>query len=90
MIPLLRGFTVIVSAIIGAGIGGTSCAHYLRELFGKDVQMDMYEGGGVGGRLATVNIEGRQYESGGSIIHPANAYMLNFTNMLGRFFHGII
>ena len=45
----------------------------------------MYEAGPVGGRMATVNIEGTAYESGGSVLHPANAYMVNFTRMLGMF-----
>jgi len=52
-------------------------------LFGEDAEIDVYEKGKVGGRLATVTIDGREYEAGGSIIHPKNQYMVNFTRILG-------
>ncbi|XP_029459863.1 prenylcysteine oxidase 1 [Rhinatrema bivittatum] len=70
-------------AIIGAGIGGTSAAFFLRQKFGRDVQIDIFERGEVGGRLATVNLEGLEYEAGGSIIHPLNLHMKNFVKDLG-------
>ena len=39
----------------------------------------MFEAGDVvGGRLATVLVAGREYETGGSIIHSANQYMVRF------------
>uniref|UniRef100_A0A8D0GUP9 Prenylcysteine oxidase 1 n=1 Tax=Sphenodon punctatus TaxID=8508 RepID=A0A8D0GUP9_SPHPU len=38
-------------AVIGAGIGGTSAAYFLRQKFGKDVAIDVYEKGTV----ATIN-----------------------------------
>ncbi|XP_061448749.1 prenylcysteine oxidase 1 [Rhineura floridana] len=69
--------------VIGAGIGGTSAAYFLRQKFGKDVQIDVFERGEVGGRLATVNVEGRYYEAGGSIIHPLNLHMKHFVKELG-------
>lgn len=55
----------------------------MRELFGDDAKIDIYEKNYVGGRLATVSIDNREYEIGGSIIHPKNMYMINFTNILG-------
>ncbi|XP_078669299.1 prenylcysteine oxidase 1-like [Branchiostoma floridae x Branchiostoma belcheri] len=70
-------------AVIGAGIGGASSAYYLRKLFGNDVSIDMYEPHNVGGRLATVKIGDEEYESGGTIIHPKNHYMVKFTEELG-------
>ncbi|XP_006882368.1 PREDICTED: prenylcysteine oxidase-like [Elephantulus edwardii] len=70
-------------AIIGAGIGGTSAAYYLRQKFGKDVKIDVFERGEVGGRLATETLDGREYEAGGSIIHPLNLHMKRFVKDLG-------
>ncbi|XP_006862981.1 PREDICTED: prenylcysteine oxidase-like [Chrysochloris asiatica] len=70
-------------AIIGAGIGGTSAAYYLRQKFGKDVKIDLFERGEVGGRLATMMVAGQEYESGGSVIHPLNLHMKRFVKDLG-------
>ncbi|KAF6105406.1 prenylcysteine oxidase 1 [Phyllostomus discolor] len=70
-------------AIIGAGIGGTSAAYYLRQKFGKDVKIDVYERGEVGGRLATLTVQGQEYEAGGSVIHPLNLHMKRFVKDLG-------
>ena len=70
---------------MGAGIGGTSAAYFLRELFGDNVDLDIFEKGQVGGRLATVKISDHYYNAGGSIIHPKNMYMVNFTEMLGKY-----
>uniref|UniRef100_K7G3K5 Prenylcysteine oxidase 1 n=1 Tax=Pelodiscus sinensis TaxID=13735 RepID=K7G3K5_PELSI len=70
-------------AVIGAGIGGTSAAYFLRQKFGKDVRIDVFEKGTVGGRLATVNVEGKDYEAGGSVIHPLNLHMKHFVKELG-------
>ena len=71
-------------AIIGGGIGGASSAHFVRELFGDAVAVDLYEAKEIGGRLADVELSGRSYEAGGSIIHPENFYMVNFTKHLGK------
>ncbi|XP_077161358.1 prenylcysteine oxidase 1 [Paroedura picta] len=70
-------------AVIGAGIGGTSAAYFLRQRFGKDVQIDVFERGDVGGRLATVNLEGEDYEAGGAVIHLLNLHMKHFVKELG-------
>jgi len=73
------------TAIIGGGIGGTSCAHFLREIFKDLVKIDLYEGNKIGGRLATVMMnDGNEYETGGSVIHKRNKYMSNFVNNLGK------
>ena len=73
----------LCSAVIGAGISGASSVFYLRQLFGDQVTIDIYEKGTVGGRLASAAFGGKEYESGGSIIHPGNVYMVNLTRMLG-------
>lgn len=70
-------------AVIGGGIGGTTAALFLREEFGDEVDIDVYENDRIGGRLATIEMGGRYYESGGSVIHPRNKYMANLTRFLG-------
>ncbi|XP_067326816.1 prenylcysteine oxidase 1-like [Anolis sagrei] len=69
--------------VIGAGIGGTSAAYFLRQKFGKDVPIDVFERGEVGGRLATIDLEGKGYEAGGTVIHPLNLHMKHFVKELG-------
>ncbi|CAL4249217.1 unnamed protein product, partial [Meganyctiphanes norvegica] len=70
-------------AVIGGGIGGTSAAYFLHDLFGDNLLLDIYEPGPIGGRLATVPIGEKYYEVGGAIIHPKNMYMVNFVKQLG-------
>ncbi|XP_060942417.1 prenylcysteine oxidase-like [Limanda limanda] len=70
-------------AVIGAGIGGSATAHFLRQHFGPEVQVDVFEKGEVGGRLATVTVNHNDYESGGSIIHSLNLHMQDFVKQLG-------
>lgn len=71
-------------AIIGGGIGGTAAAHFVRNLFqNKKCDIHLYEPSSIGGRLATVEISGREYEAGGSIIHEKNFYMKNLSESLG-------
>ena len=64
-------------AIIGGGIGGTSTAFFIKKALPRS-QVDVFEKGDVGGRLRTTKIAGREYEVGGSVIHPKNEYMTNF------------
>lgn len=70
-------------AVVGAGIGGTAAAYYLREQFGPGVKIDVFEPGDVGGRLATVKIGDHEYETGGAVIHPLNLHMKHFMDRLG-------
>jgi len=73
-------------AVIGAGIGGSSSSHFLRELFGSEATIDVFEASDrIGGRLDTIEIAGKRFESGGSIIHPDNKYMGDFVKLLGKF-----
>lgn len=73
-------------AIVGAGIGGTSCAYFLHELFGDNVEIDIYEKSTVGGRLATVRYNSEEYETGGAIIHERNKYMGSFVDKFGKWY----
>uniref|UniRef100_A0A3P9ISN7 Prenylcysteine oxidase 1 n=1 Tax=Oryzias latipes TaxID=8090 RepID=A0A3P9ISN7_ORYLA len=70
-------------AVVGAGIGGTAAAFYLRQEFGPAVKIDVFESGTVGGRLATVKMGDYEYETGGSVIHPLNLHMKEFIEKLG-------
>ncbi|KAK0176236.1 hypothetical protein PV328_000390 [Microctonus aethiopoides] len=72
-------------AIIGGGIGGASASHFLNELFdnNKLLKIDLFEGNEIGGRLATININENNYESGGAIIHNRNKLMKYFAKYLG-------
>ncbi|KAL7844718.1 hypothetical protein SRHO_G00232570 [Serrasalmus rhombeus] len=70
-------------AVVGAGIGGTATAHFLRQHFGPEVRIDVFERKAVGGRLATVTVNQQDYESGGSIIHSLNLHMQDFVKQLG-------
>ena len=68
-------------AVIGGGIGGASVSYFLRQEF-PDADIATFESSFVlGGRLATVEVNGRSYETGGSIIHSANKYMTNFLDI---------
>lgn len=56
----------------------------LRELLGPSAQIDVYEQyERVGGRVNIVELNGHTIESGGTIIHDSNRYMVNFTDILG-------
>ncbi|XP_030649730.1 prenylcysteine oxidase-like [Chanos chanos] len=70
-------------AVVGAGIGGSATAYFLRQHFGPEVRIDVFEKGTVGGRLATVTVNNQDYESGGSIIHSLNLHMQDFVKQLG-------
>lgn len=73
------------TAIIGGGIGGTSCAYFIKEIFKDLVNLDVYEGNKIGGRLSTVIMsDGNEYETGGSVIHERNKYMSNFLTNFGK------
>ncbi|XP_077353527.1 prenylcysteine oxidase 1 isoform X2 [Festucalex cinctus] len=70
-------------AVVGAGIGGTAAAFYLRQEFGPTVKIDVFEPNDVGGRLATVQMANQEYETGGVVIHPLNLHMKHFVDKLG-------
>uniref|UniRef100_A0A8C6Z3X8 Prenylcysteine oxidase 1 like n=1 Tax=Nothoprocta perdicaria TaxID=30464 RepID=A0A8C6Z3X8_NOTPE len=70
--------------VVGAGVGGSAVAYFLQQHFGPQVQLDVFEKGHVGGRLATVTVNKQQYESGGASIHSLNLHMQDFVKVLGE------
>uniref|UniRef100_A0ABD2WI66 Prenylcysteine lyase domain-containing protein n=1 Tax=Trichogramma kaykai TaxID=54128 RepID=A0ABD2WI66_9HYME len=68
-------------AIIGAGIGGSSAAHFLTKLF-RNAEIHVFEKNVVGGRLSLVKFGNEEFEAGGAIIHPRNKYMQEFVKFL--------
>lgn len=73
-----------VAGIIGGGVGGTSTAYFLRELFPL-AQIDIFEKSGMlGGRLNVTMVFGNGYETGGSIIHGRNKYAVELADKFGK------
>ncbi|KAI5935301.1 prenylcysteine oxidase 1-like [Manis javanica] len=70
-------------AVVGAGIGGSAVAHFLQQHFGPRVQIDVYEKGTVGGRLATISVNKQHYESGAASFHSLSLHMQGFVKQLG-------
>ncbi|KAL5554894.1 hypothetical protein UlMin_037130 [Ulmus minor] len=71
--------------IVGAGIGGSSLAHFLRLYSPHNLTFNLriFERNAiVGGRMSTVNVSGDIFEAGASILHPKNLYALNYTKLL--------
>ncbi len=86
-----------VPAIIGGGIGGSSCAHFLRRLFspppsserGDDspsgASLTVFErGASLGGRAAAVTLGGYKYEVGANRLHTRNAIMRELVKTIGK------
>ena len=59
------------------GIGGSSAAYFLSQEV-PNADITVFEKHKIGGRLAVTEVDGRHYETGGSIIHNSNRFMLNF------------
>lgn len=74
-----------VTAIVGAGIGGSSCSFFLRDNLKDDIDIDIYEANEIGGRLAVVEHEGQIHELGGAVIHERNKYMNSFLNKYSKY-----
>ncbi len=78
-------------AIIGGGVGGSSAAYFLKQLLDSsetnNFSIDLFEKSSeIGGRLATRPINGKLYETGGSIIHNRNLYAIDLVNELSFVF----
>lgn len=73
-------------AIVGAGVGGCCAAYFIRERGGEAVKIDVFERGVVGGRTATFTFQGHVYETGASIIHTSNKYLVNLSKKFGKSF----
>ena len=76
----IKKISRIVLRITIAGIGGASTGYFLSQLL-PEVDITVFEKGRIGGRLATEEVDGRKYETGGSIIHGANRYMVQFLDI---------
>ncbi|RZF40144.1 hypothetical protein LSTR_LSTR010096 [Laodelphax striatellus] len=68
---------------IGAGIGGTSCAYFLTELFGRDVKIDNLEAAEIERRLKSLSSHfisdvDVEVELDGDVLHSRNKYMKSF------------
>ena len=73
-----------MTAVVGAGIGGSAVAHFLQQHFGPRVQIDVFEKGTVGGRLATISVNKQHYESGAASFHSLSLHMQGFVKQLGE------
>ncbi|KAL5075162.1 hypothetical protein RYX36_014146 [Vicia faba] len=100
LLPLLLTFLIFSQAhqlsdepppsstvcIIGAGIGGSSVAHFIRKYSPEltpTTKIHVFERNSiVGGRTATVTIAGETFEAGASILHPKNLHAVNYTKLL--------
>lgn len=72
--------------IVGAGVGGSFAAMWLREVYGDRVKLTVISDGPVGGRCQLVEVPqqtasgattSRQYECGAAIVSEMNEYMLD-------------
>lgn len=87
---LLLTFLDFDAAIIGGGVGGNAAGYFLSDLLERklpedaEYEIDLYEASNrLGGRLRTIDIDGRKYEAGGSVIHPRNRYAVDLAARLG-------
>ena len=71
-------------AIVGAGIGGCSAAHFLRQLSGDQLEVHVFEKASVGGRTDVIEFDGNGYESGGSVIDSRNQYLVEMAKQFGK------
>lgn len=74
-------------AVIGAGVGGCFASSFLRELKGGqnlDVHVWNKKGSHVGGRTATTEFAGHTYETGASIMHSSNMYLVSAAEKFGE------
>lgn len=70
-------------AILGAGVGGTSLAKWLREVFRENVELTVFCDGPVGGRCRAIDFEGQRFEAGASIISELNAHFMRLMQEFG-------
>lgn len=75
-------------AIIGSGIGGSSCAYYINEeslsdRIDKPIEITVFEKEKIGGRTRNIDIQGKYTELGGSVVHPLNENIIGLINKLG-------
>lgn len=73
-------------AVIGAGVGGCFAANFLRELGGQKLEIHVWnkKGSHVGGRTATTEFAGHTFETGASIMHSSNKYLVDAAKKYGK------
>ena len=66
-------------AVIGASVGGCFAAKFLRELGGQNLEIHVWnrKGSGVAGHMATTEFAGHTFETGASIMHSSNKYLVD-------------
>ena len=74
-------------AVVGAGVGGSSAAYFLRQLCGDQLDLHVFEKAVIGGRTDVIQFDGHGYESGGAVFHSSNKYMVDFAQRFGTFSH---
>lgn len=73
-------------AVIGAGIGGCFAASFLREMSGGenlDIHVWNRKDSHIGGRTATTEFAGHTFETGASIMHSSNKYLVDAAKKYG-------
>ena len=73
-------------AVIGAGVGGCFAANFLKEFNGgQNLEIHVWnkKEDRVGGRTATCNFAGHVYETGASIMHSSNKYLVDAAKKYG-------
>ena len=70
-------------AILGAGLGGTGAAYFLHERLAADIHVFKQKDEAVGGRAYVIQVDGRDYEAGGSVFHISNQYMMSLSDQFG-------
>eukprot|EP00903_Cladosiphon_okamuranus_P011915 g11191.t1 len=69
-------------AVIGAGIGGSTASHFLREALDEDFQAKIVvfeRAMKAGGRTDHIEFNDQLFETGASVIYTGNAYLFNLT-----------
>lgn len=74
-------------AVVGAGVGGCLAAYFMRRQGGERLDLHVFQRPGcpVGGRTAVIEFCGHTHETGASIIHSSNKYLVDFAKQFGRY-----
>jgi uncharacterized protein with NAD-binding domain and iron-sulfur cluster len=70
-------------AIVGASVGGCSCAYFLTELFRNKVEIDIFEQSNNLGKYFAYNDKEYNFESN---YHSNNLYLRQFCNICCKLF----